>query len=202
MTPYNPWATLTTSAESQSGALRAGLLDMYGSPTCLLSGIEQQQDKKVLVVAAHLWPKARAKEFAQWENQNGETICSSIDDTANGMLLLQGIERAYDKQRVIFLCDPFEIALQLRVLDPSLKSTCPTGCPWTFEQLEQCRIGRSKIDEDRRPSFKVLSYHASVGVRAAVSKGWLSQDECDNLLLSITVTSPLKGPAARGSDLS
>ena len=189
ITPYNPWAALTSSKGSKSGELKDNLLRQYGSPpTCLVSGVVQTKD--ILVVGAHVWPKSKKEEFSNWKNQIGETICESLDDVSNGILLLEDIEKAFDKQRVTFLCDPFKISLKLLVLDSNLKGVLPKGCSKTYEQLEQCNIGDPRISQGRRPSFKLLAYHATTAVRAAVNKKWISEERKNQLLQSIEPTSP------------
>jgi hypothetical protein len=190
---YNPWATCASTAASKKNALKKALRSTYGVPeVCLISGVEEAKDKGIEVTAAHLWPSCRPDEFKEWEENTGEIICKSIDDTANGMLMLRDIERAYDYQRIVFICDPFRVSFKLLVLDPSLKNVYPTGCSRTFEQLEQCVVGKPKINDEKRPSFKILSYHASLSVCAAISKGWLTPEACRGLLETIQVVSPLK----------
>jgi hypothetical protein len=200
LSAYNPWATLSSTAASKRDALKKALRRTYGTPeVCLISGVMEAKDKGIEVTAAHLWPACRPDEFKQWEDNAGERICEFIDDAANGMLMLRDIEQAYDYQRIVFICDPFVVSFKLLVLDPRLKDTCPTGCTRTFKQLEECIIGKPRIDNERRPSFKVLSYHASLSVRAAVSKGWLTLEACRKLLETIEVVSPPKLSPKKGS---
>jgi hypothetical protein len=143
---YNPWATRTKSKQSRKDALLKALRHVCGMPeTCLLSRVVEDKDQQIYVSAAHLWPSCNPDKFKEFEQNTGEKICETIDDASNGMLLLSDIEQAYDSQKIVFLCQPFDVSLRLLVLDPGLKDVCPKGCTKKFRELEQCVIGKPTI---------------------------------------------------------
>jgi HNH endonuclease len=201
----DPWEILSTSSTlSQKSRLRNTLTALYAHDgiKCIVSGVKDDASKMQheRVVTAHLWPRSRAAEFQLWKSgrNNGE-ICMGIDDAQNGLFFLNDIEKAYDKKRVCFLCDPFKCELVFTVLDPSLlrdnefgAKPCPSGCTRTYFELDSTRITSPVIDMDRRPSFQILSFHASWAVESALRKRWISKEKHCELANSIKILSPVK----------
>jgi hypothetical protein len=190
----DPWEKVAQSTKSQKSQLKKHMKMFYDNigVTCMVTGTPDRKDQGdgFRVVAAHLWPFSGVEDFSVWQSQRKETILSDgIDDPRNGMFLLRDIEHAYDNRFVIFVCNPFTYSMQLKVLNPGLKGQKPRGCDKTFAELEEIIIQEPTISNTKRPSFKIISYHARRAVTLAKT-GWLSLTEKDELLNRISICSP------------
>ena len=191
----DPWDDhSSTTSNSNRRNLRDALCKQYAEE-CMVSDVTDNVDAKgSRVVAAHLWPRSKTSLFVRWQQSIREDVCDDIDDARNGMFLLQDIETAYDKKKIFFLCHPFQLKMQLKVLDPRIKNKKPAGCTKTFKELEQVVIEQPKITRDRRPSFKILSRHAMKAIETAPKK-WLTEEQKRDLYAVIQVISPEPSPA-------
>ena len=196
----DPWGSLTTQTSLGSkNDLRQALMNHYDykqgdKVKCMVTGVEDDThgDQRERVVAAHLFPRSRKEMFVSWQDTIKQTVCESIDHALNGMFLLKDIEIAYDKQRICFLCNALDLSIRLKVLDPQIKTQCPTRCDKTFEDLEAVIIKDPTITYMKRPSFRILSCHAQCALDEAESRGWLDSAEKDGLESIIQLCSPAR----------
>lgn len=187
----NPWGSLLSQTSySKTICLRDALLKRYKKAQCLLTGVMDRNNGRDKVVAAHLFPRKREDEFFQWQKSLQTTICSGIDHPPNGMFLLKDVEDAYDSQKICFLCNPTDFSIRLKVLDPELRLKRPTGCSQTFQELEGKVIKQPMISHKKRPSFRILSYHAQFALDEAEIKGWLTREEREGLDTFIHLSLP------------
>jgi hypothetical protein len=196
----DPWDGLTAqTTKSKKSNLWKNLSQWY-EVKCMVTGVigvKGKQQGQDMVVAAHLWPRSKERSFCRWQTSLDVAVCEDIDQPQNGMFLRKDIEEAYDSQRIIFVCNPFDITIQLKVLDPTLLTQTPTGCGMTYKDLEQVVIGKPTITREKRPSFRVLSLHAMRAVQTAPAT-WLSHDDKIKLLAIAQVSSPGSSPGKAG----
>mmetsp|Transcript_33242 Transcript_33242/g.68616 ORF Transcript_33242/g.68616 Transcript_33242/m.68616 type:complete len:232 (+) Transcript_33242:3-698(+) len=165
----DPWEGLSATSTT-SPDFRARLLDFYGSTNCLLTSLNG--------TAAHIWPRSRG--FSMPTGQG-------VDHPKNGMFLLKAIELAFDRRQVCFICDPFTRSITFKVLDPDLKGQPVGSTTQVFEDLD----GKRKcFNDDKRPSFALLSRHAQSAIRFAMRQNTISDQDGGKLLESVLVSSP------------
>jgi HNH endonuclease len=195
--PYDPWEQLSCqTTASKKCKLRDNLKVLYHMVACVVSGVvdndSDDANPNQRVVAAHLWPKSQATRFESWKATISSSTCAGIDDASNGLFLLKEIEEAYDKKRVCFVCNPFDISMEFKVLDKNLLLQKPAGCSQTYEELSQSIIRSPTINNIMRPSFHILSRHAFHAVDHASLRTWVTPQQKTELHNLIKVSSPQK----------
>jgi len=191
------WEHLSEKTPSSQGDnLRQELVLLYhggdlAHVNCFVSGVKDdaKQAQSLRVVASHLWPRSKRETFSQWKEDGSITSCDGINDAANGLLLLNDIENDFDKGKVCFLCNPFNMTVKFYVLDTILRENLdrPRGSPESYKKLHEKVI---QVEDGRRPSFQILSMHAKEAVDVAERQGWITVGEATRLREGIKVASP------------
>eukprot|EP00961_Rhodomonas_salina_P153130 2061775-Rhodomonas_salina.1 len=166
----DPWEGLD-STSSTSTSFRSRLKYFYGSTMCLLTPMEG--------TAAHIWPRSRGFCFPS-------SSSVSVNHPKNGMFLVKAIEEAFDRRQVCFICDPFTRSIAFKVLNPKLKEQ-QVGSTTTFGKLDGKCV---HFDDDRRPSFALLSRHAQSAIKFAMCEKMISDQDGGQLLQIVVVSSP------------
>jgi len=187
--PQNPWAEMArTSAASDTSSqqgFRPALAAYYNPESpgttvqCAVTGIADDPGV-VRVVAAHIWPKSAAATFPL-------ELTDGVNHPSNGIFFHKCIEEVFDQLRVCLVCNPFKISATFVVLDEELLEEGVEGTNCNFKTLHKRRL---QFDQDKRPSFQLLSRHAQQAFAHSGNKQWMSAEELLSYKSVLQVGSP------------
>jgi hypothetical protein len=104
---------------------------------------------------------------------------SEISDIFNGILVLKPVEKAFDKQQIIFKCDDLKVEARLVVLDESILDNQVYSGGKTWRELQGKALDISK----HRPSFRLLNLHAEYALKLCFENGKIDQKTFDQLMV-------------------
>jgi hypothetical protein len=144
----------------------------------MVSGQEFEYDK---LHPAHLVKHSCPQLMELYGLRSGE-----IDNPRNGLLLLDSIEKAFDRMDVCFLYDPIKQILVFKVLNPQLRDKdllpprnrsnrhCSTVEGRTFQEVDGHQL---ILPFDKYPYRRILSVHAKFAYARALENEWIKNDE-------------------------
>ena len=104
---------------------------------------------------------------------------SEKSDIFNGMFVLKSVEKAFDKQQIIFKCDDLKVEARLVVLDESILDNQVYSGGETWRELQGKALDISK----HRPSFRLLNLHAEYALKLCFENGKIDQKTFDQLMV-------------------
>ena len=132
--------------------------------TCCVTG---KSGDHTQVLGAHLLP-LRCHKYVI-EKLDMSNIENGINNFRNFVLLSDGIEKAFDDQRLCFVSDGLG-KLVLRILDPTVASVpIFPGAEDTIGKFEGTEM---KFPDGKRPFTRVLSFHAQMSLLEAIKNAW------------------------------
>ena len=168
----DPWARVRNGSATSSDrrvaqeAFRAALIAKASA--CQLTGSTDN------LIAAHIIPK-----------------CSDLLTPSekykiyNGMLVCDAVEKAFDRQKIMFKCDPMKRTATLFVLDKTIleDEVCP-GKTWHDVQGSDLNTSR------HRPSYKLLNLHAEYALKFCFDQKIIEKSIYDDLIVVAKFHSP------------
>jgi hypothetical protein len=136
---------------------------------CMGTGQWLRKDK---VIAGHIWmSKMHGRGLAKFN-------LAPFDCTSerNGLLVVKGIEAAFDKKHLCLIYNSFRKFFSFYVLNPNIKDTVipDTNPPMKFSDIHSTRL---RHPDGKIPFRRLLSFHAKCSFQCALRKEWISDAE-------------------------
>ena len=119
---------------------------------------------------------------------------SEKSDPHNSMFVLATVEKAFDRQQIIFKCNDLNAEAKLAVLDQSIfDDHVYPGKTWRALQGQVLDISK------HRPSFRLLNLHAEYALKFCFGNGKIDRDTFDELMVfaSFHTSPPRENPIKR-----
>lgn len=168
----DPWTTSKRSIEEQQNFKQA-LVNYYqrdaGNNQLYCMVLNRAYDRQH-VIASHIWKYCtRGKGLNEFGLK-----ATDINNPRNGLLVAEGIEKAFDIKQLCFLWDPLQTCFKLVVLDPSLLNQLVV--PSTTQKFQDIQSSVLHHPQQNFPYRRILGWHAKMSYEFALEQGWIDSN--------------------------
>lgn len=168
----------TTRTKVESDEFKDSLIKFYcredpNNQYNIMCMLTNESYPRKYVRASHI-----VKRCTEGELMHYFGVDANIDHPRNGLLLLESIERLFDKKDLCFLYDPTNQQIKAKLLnttlwDVEMKAEDKSSFGRTYGSVDSLVL---HLPEGHFPYRRILSFHAKLALSRALARGWISDD--------------------------